>query len=80
MTREMRKLAERNRDVMVKIQDLTEQNGEVMGKVRELTQNTVDDSAVVSVITVVSAIYLPGSFVAVSNPRLMLEVHRFRRC
>ena len=32
-----------------------------------LTQDTVDDSATVKIITIVSAIYLPGSFVSVSN-------------
>jgi hypothetical protein len=34
---------------------------------RDLTENTVGDSAIIRVITIVSAVYLPGSFVGVSN-------------
>lgn len=33
-----------------------------------MTKNTVDDSATIKVITIVSLIYLPGSFVAVNTP------------
>jgi hypothetical protein len=43
-----------------KIHDLTE-------GLKDLTQDTVDDSATVKVITFVSAVYLPGSFIAVST-------------
>jgi hypothetical protein len=34
---------------------------------KRLTQDTVDDSATVRIVTFVSAIYLPGSFAAVST-------------
>ncbi|KAJ0376807.1 hypothetical protein COL26b_004859 [Colletotrichum chrysophilum] len=37
--------------------------GDVTLKLKELTENTVDDSAIVRIITIISAIYLPGSFV-----------------
>jgi hypothetical protein len=37
-------------------------------KLHDLTQTSVDDSAIVRLITIVSAIYLPGSFVGVSQP------------
>jgi hypothetical protein len=37
-------------------------------KLKDLTQDTVDDSTTVKVITFVSALYLPGSFVAVRYP------------
>lgn len=42
------------------LRDLTE-------SLNRLTQDTVDDSATVKIITFVSAVYLPGSFIAVSN-------------
>lgn len=41
------------------LRDLTE-------GLKNLTESTVDDSATVRIITLVSAFYLPGSFVAVS--------------
>jgi len=37
--------------------------GQVILKLKDLTENTVDDSAIVRIITIISAIYLPGSFV-----------------
>ncbi|EXF81345.1 hypothetical protein CFIO01_01007 [Colletotrichum fioriniae PJ7] len=37
--------------------------GDVTLKLKDLTENTVDDSAIVRIITIISAIYLPGSFV-----------------
>jgi hypothetical protein len=40
--------------------------GEVTLKLKDLTENTVDDIAIVRIITIISAIYLPGSFVGVS--------------
>jgi hypothetical protein len=36
-------------------------------KMRELTESSVDDSAAVRIITLLSAFYLPGSFAAVSR-------------
>jgi hypothetical protein len=33
---------------------------------KRLTEDTVDDSATVKIVTFVSAVYLPGSFIAVS--------------
>ena len=35
-------------------------------RLHQLTKSTVDDSATVKIITFVSAVYLPGSFIAVS--------------
>lgn len=49
--------------------------GEVTLKLKDLTENTVDDSAIVKIITIISAIYLPGSFVGVSFSSA-LSVHR----
>ncbi|KAI0009695.1 hypothetical protein F4779DRAFT_617338 [Xylariaceae sp. FL0662B] len=46
------------------LQNLAQETGEVTRKLKELTENTVDDSAIVRIITIVSAFYLPGSFVA----------------
>ncbi|KAJ0307490.1 hypothetical protein COL516b_004104 [Colletotrichum fioriniae] len=37
--------------------------GDVTLKLKDLTENTVDDSAIVRIVTIISAIYLPGSFV-----------------
>jgi len=45
------------RDITHELRDMTE-------KMKNLTQDTVDDSATVKIITIVSAFYLPGSFVA----------------
>lgn len=56
MTREMKNVAEKQALFTERLKDLTE--------------NTVDDSAIVRIITIVSAIYLPGSFVAVSRRRM----------
>jgi len=39
------------------------ETGQVTLKLKNLTENTVDDSAIVLIITIISAIYLPGSFV-----------------
>ena len=38
-------------------------------KMKDLTEDTVDDSATVKIITFVSAVYLPGNFIAVSLAR-----------
>lgn len=42
------------------------ESAKVNDQIKRLTQSTVDDSATVKTITIVSAIYLPGSFVGVS--------------
>jgi Mg2+ and Co2+ transporter CorA len=55
------------RDMTKQMTTLAEETGAVTKKLHELTRNTVDDSAIVSIITIVSAIYLPGSFVSVSQ-------------
>ncbi|KAK4100185.1 hypothetical protein N658DRAFT_428345, partial [Parathielavia hyrcaniae] len=39
------------------------ETGQVTLRLKNLTENTVDDSATVRIITIISAIYLPGSFV-----------------
>lgn len=41
-------------------------------KLKDLQKHTVDDSAAVKIITVMSAVYLPGSFVVV---RIFLRPH-----
>ncbi|KAI1075591.1 hypothetical protein F5B20DRAFT_594948 [Whalleya microplaca] len=46
------------------LKNLAQETGEVTKKLKDLTENTVDDSAIVRIITIVSAFYLPGSFVA----------------
>lgn len=54
---EMRRLTQ-------EMQANAKETGDVTLQLKQLTENTVDDSAVVRTITVISAIYLPGSFVA----------------
>ncbi len=48
------------------LRDLTEQLAEVTNDLKRLQQDSVDDSATVKIITLVSAVYLPGSFISVS--------------
>jgi hypothetical protein len=47
------------RDLTLELRDVTE-------RLKNLTESTVDDSATVRVISIVSAVYLPGSFIGVS--------------
>jgi hypothetical protein len=65
MTRHMENLAQENRDLTERMKDLAQETSLVTKKLQELQQNTVDDSAIVKIITLVSAVYLPGSFVGV---------------
>ncbi|KUJ15959.1 uncharacterized protein LY89DRAFT_587507 [Mollisia scopiformis] len=46
------------------LRDMTKELRDVTEQLRNLQQDTVDDSTTVKIITYVSAIYLPGSFVA----------------
>ncbi|KAI1846701.1 hypothetical protein JX266_007274 [Neoarthrinium moseri] len=64
MTRHMENLAQENRDLTEKMKDMTQETSVVTKKLQELTQVTVDDSAIVNIITIVSAVYIPGGFVA----------------
>ncbi|KAL1979978.1 hypothetical protein VTN96DRAFT_4843 [Rasamsonia emersonii] len=45
------------------LRDLTEKLRNVTNELKDLQQDSVDDSAAVKIITFVSAVYLPGSFV-----------------
>lgn len=54
------------RDATNEMRNLAKETSQVTKRLKELTENTVDDSAIVRIITIVSAVYLPGSFVAVS--------------
>ena len=54
------------RDMTQKLGNVTEEMRNLTQDMKNLTQDTVDDSATVKIITFVSAIYLPGSFVGVS--------------
>ena len=56
-----------NKHNQLKTANVYEQLRDVTQQLRDLTQDTVDDSATVRIITIVSAFYLPGSFVAVSR-------------
>lgn len=47
------------------LRDLTEQLAEVTNDLKKLQQDSVDESATVKIITLVSAVYLPGSFISV---------------
>jgi predicted nucleotidyltransferase len=49
---------------------MTKELLEVTDQMKRLTQSTVDDSTAVKVITNVSAVYLPCSFVGVSSVTL----------
>ncbi|KAL8377331.1 hypothetical protein RB595_008156 [Gaeumannomyces hyphopodioides] len=64
VTARMATLTEENRDLTRQLRELAEGTSEMTRRLRDLTQNTASDGAIVSVITVVSAVYLPGSFVA----------------
>ena len=67
--RNQQELQNLTREMKTHIRD----TGEVTLKLKNLTENTVDDSAIVRIITIISAIYLPGSFVGVSTkPGLQL--------
>ncbi|ORY60026.1 uncharacterized protein BCR38DRAFT_488219 [Pseudomassariella vexata] len=52
------------RDMTHELKNLAQETSVVTKKLKDLTENTVDDSAIVRIITIVSAFYLPGSFVA----------------
>ena len=56
-----------NRQNQLETADIYSQLRDITQQLRDLTQDTVDDSATVRIITIVSAFYLPGSFVAVSR-------------
>ncbi|KAL8303153.1 hypothetical protein RB600_006859 [Gaeumannomyces tritici] len=61
---EIVRLAEENGELQKGLRSVAEQTKEVTEQLRSLTQSTANDGAIVTVITVVSAIYLPGSFVS----------------
>ncbi|KAI8629047.1 hypothetical protein F5Y19DRAFT_88008 [Xylariaceae sp. FL1651] len=50
------------RDMTQEMKNLAQETSTITKKLKELAQNTVDDSAIVRIITIVSAFYLPGSF------------------
>jgi Mg2+ and Co2+ transporter CorA len=50
--------------VDTELRDMTGELRDVTQQLKNLQQDTVDDSATVKIITYVSAVYLPGSFVA----------------
>lgn len=52
------------RDLTREMKRSGQETAVITKKLQELTENTVDDSAIVRLITIVSAFYLPGSFVA----------------
>lgn len=53
------------RDMTKELQKLTQDTVDLTTEMRKLTQDTVDDSVTVKIITLLSAIYIPGSFVGV---------------
>lgn len=55
------------RDMTAEMKNLAKETGAATSRLKELTEDSVDDSAIVRLITIVSAFYLPGSFVAVSG-------------
>lgn len=61
MEKELRDNQLESAKVEKELRDLTE-------SLEKLTQDNVDDSATVKIVTFVSAVYLPGSFVAVRRP------------
>lgn len=67
MTKHMETLAQENRDLIERMKNLAQDTSLVTRKLHELQQDTVDDSGIVMIITVASVIYLPGSFVGVSQ-------------
>ncbi|ETS76549.1 hypothetical protein PFICI_11936 [Pestalotiopsis fici W106-1] len=61
---EATKLDQEMRDLTWEMKRSGQETAIITKKLQELTENTVDDSAIVRLITIVSAFYLPGSFVA----------------
>ncbi|KAL8346698.1 hypothetical protein RB601_003686 [Gaeumannomyces tritici] len=57
-------LAKENRDLTKGLHGLAEDTSKMTEELRKYTQSTADDGGIVSIITLVSAVYLPGSFVA----------------
>jgi hypothetical protein len=47
------------------LRDITEKLNNVTKELKDLQTDSLDDSATVKIITLVTAIYLPGSFVTV---------------
>lgn len=50
------------------MRNLAEQRSGVTVKLKEINQKFANDSAIFTIITILSAIYVPGGFVAVSAP------------
>lgn len=50
------------------MRNLAEQTSGVTVKLKEINQKFANDSAIITIITILSAIYVPGGFVAVSPP------------
>ena len=65
---ESAKVEKELRDLTVESAKVGKELRDLTGSLNKLTQDTVDDSATVKIITFVSAVYLPGSFIAVSLP------------
>ena len=51
------------------MRNLAEETSRVTVKLKEINQKFANDSDIISIITILSAIYVPGSFVAVSSPQ-----------
>lgn len=62
------------RDLTREMKRSGQETAVITKKLQELTENTVDDSAIVRLITIVSAFYLPGSFVAVSQAQYAVSM------
>lgn len=70
-------ITQENRDLTQRLRLLAEETKEMAGKLQGLTENTASDGAIISVITVVSGVCLPGSFMAVRS-RLQFGKRFFR--
>lgn len=49
------------------MRNLAAETSRVTVKLKEVNEKFANDSAIISIITILSAIYVPGSFVAVSS-------------
>jgi hypothetical protein len=67
VNRQLKKLAEETVLGNGQLRKLARETVVVTEQLQKLTQDTVDDSATVKTITLVSAFYLPGSFIGVSH-------------
>lgn len=61
--------------VSIELRDLTAKLQGVTSELKDLQKLSVDDSAVVKIVTVMSAVYLPGTFIVVRDIPERISTH-----